>query len=164
VFVKLVVLAWEKERRAEHMQITLRIARQQLSLRALLLIAGAALMIIVGLLGMHTFSADVAGHDAHHSATASTAPEHSTPMAATSDISGAIACDDTCLMGTGQSHSDMVTACVLALLAALLLLVRPMLLEHLGPPLRALASSLRLRAVSILPRTPSLIFLSISRT
>ena len=109
--MKLVVLAWEKERRAEHMQITLRIARQQLSLRALLLIAGAALMIIVGLLGMHTFSADVAGHDAHHSATASTAPEHSTPMAATSDISGAIACDDTCLMGTGQSHSDMVTAC-----------------------------------------------------
>ena len=73
-------------------------------------------MIIVGLLGMHTFSADVAGHDAHHSATASTAPEHSTPMAATSDISGAIACDDTCLMGTGQSHSDMVTACVLALI------------------------------------------------
>lgn len=146
------------------MQITLRIARQQLSLRALLLIAGAALMIIVGLLGMHTFSADSAGHDAHHSATVSTATDHSAPMAATSDTSGAIACDDTCLMGTGQSHSDMVTACVLALLAGLLLLFRPMLLEHLGPPLQALVSSLRLRAVSVMPRTPSLIFLSISRT
>lgn len=60
VFVKLVVLALEKER-GPSMQITLRIARQQLSLRALLLIAGAALMIVVGLLGMHAFSADVAG-------------------------------------------------------------------------------------------------------
>lgn len=147
------------------MQITLRIARQQRSLRALFLIAGAALMIIVGLLGMHTFSADSAGHDAHHSATATTAAtDHSAPMAATSEPSGSVACDDTCVMGTGQSHSDMATACVLALLAGLLLLLRPMLLEHLGPPLQPLVSSLRLRAVSILPRTPSLIFLSISRT
>lgn len=146
------------------MPIALRVTRQHQSLRALLLIVGAALMIIVGLLGMHTFSADPAGHDTHHSAPASTATDHSASMAATSETTSTVPCDDACLMGTGQSHSDMATACILALLAGLLLLVRPMLLEHLGPPLQALASSLRLRAVSILPRTPSLIFLSISRT
>lgn len=146
------------------MPFALRNLRQSPSIHALLLIAGAALMIIVGLLGMHTFSADPVGHDTHHSALASTAKDHSPSIAVTSEATIGAPCDDACTMGTGQSHSGMAVVCILALFTSLILLLRPKLLEHLGPLLQGLVTSVRLRLLSIPSRTPSLLFLSISRT
>lgn len=42
------------------MHVTVRGARPQLSLRALLMLGGATLMVIVGLLAMHTFTSEPA--------------------------------------------------------------------------------------------------------
>ena len=150
------------------MQIASRIQRQQLSLRVLLPLVGAAVLIIVGLLGMHTFSADPAGHGtvtAHHSATTMAADTGHDALTPAASEAASVPCDDACLSGTGQGHPDMTTACILALLAGLLLLLRPILVaRRLGPPLQIVASSVRLQAVSILPHTPSPLALSISRT
>ncbi len=58
----------------------------------------------------------------------------------------------------------MLTACVLALLAGLLLLLPPTLIHGRGLPLHRAMSLVRWGATGVFPRAPSLTFLSISRT
>lgn len=142
------------------MQVGVRATRPQLSLRALLMLGTAAVLIIVGLLGMHTFTAEPAGHG-------SSGVSHSTSAAATADVDGGVAvCDGPCHVttGQGQGHDDMVTACVLALLTGLLLLAPPALARRYGLSLREVTKWLPWEATDALPRGPSLTVLSISRT
>lgn len=138
--------------------------QQQLSLRAVLVLVGAVFMIIVGLLGMHTFSADPAGHGTAIPAHSTSTADHTDPMAATAAEGHASSCDDACMTGSAGGHSDMTTACILAILAGLLLLLRPLFVHRLGPPVQLLTSRLRLDVGRTLNRAPSLTFLSISRT
>lgn len=149
------------------MHVAFRSARPQLSLRALLMLGAATLMVIVGLLAMHTFTAEPAGHGSPglpHSASAA-GHEHVSDVMGSAD-SVVAACDGPCHVSTGhgQGHNDMLTACVLALLAGLLLLLPPMLLYGRGLPLHRVMCLTRWDATGVLPRAPSLTFLSISRT
>ncbi|HWV50167.1 MAG TPA: DUF6153 family protein [Microbacterium sp.] len=129
-------------------------------------------MIIIGLLGMHTFSSESAGHGTAVGARSSSAADHATHLAgptgavAVSSATSAepIVCDDACMTGSSGGHSDMLSACVLALLAGLFLLLRPLFAQQLSPPLMVLMSQLRPEAGDPLSRAPSLTFLSISRT
>lgn len=149
------------------MHVAFRSARPQLSLRALLMLGAATLMVIVGLLAMHTFTAEPAGHGSPgltHS-TSSAGDEHVTDVMGSPD-SADTACDGPCHVstGTGQGHNDMLAACVLALLAGLLLLLPPTLVHGRGLPLHRVTIPVRWDATGVLPRAPLLTFLSISRT
>lgn len=149
------------------MHVAFRSARPQPSLRALLMLGAATLMVIVGLLAMHTFTAEPAGHGSPgltHSASVA-GDEHVTDVMGSPDTVDAT-CDGPCHVSTGhgQGHNDMLTACVLALVAGLLLLLPPMLFHGRGLPLHGLMSLTRWDATGVLPRAPSLTFLSISRT
>ncbi|WP_431522605.1 DUF6153 family protein [Microbacterium esteraromaticum] len=127
----------------------------------------AAALIIVGLLAMHTFTGKPAGHGSPGiSHAASTAADGRSQNAMASVDRDAAACIGSCHVSTGQGqgHDDMVTACVLALLAGLLLLVPPTLARRHGVSLRELTSWLPWEATDALPRGPSLTVLSISRT
>ena len=146
------------------MHIASRITRRRSSLHATLALAGAAVMIIMGLLGMHTFNSEAAGHGAAGPAATASTVHHSSSMGAPSGAGHGSPCDDTCVTGSGGEHSDMMSACVLALLAGLLLFFRPLLVRRIGPSLQMLVASLRLPAGRALPRPPSLTLLSISRT
>lgn len=150
------------------MRIERRGLHSQPSLRTALLLAGSVLMIIVGLLGMHTFSSEAAGHGTTVGAHSSTAVDHATHAgghtAATALSAESAPCDDACMTGSPSGHSDMLSACILALLAGLLLLLRPLFAHRLSPPLRVLMSRLRPLVGTNLSRAPSLTFLSISRT
>lgn len=135
-------------------------------MRALLVLGGAVLMIIVGLLGMHTFSAEAAGHGTASITHPVVATEHS-ESGTTGALSGTSAeCNAICHANTEPGHGqmDMTTACVLALLVGILLLAPPILLYGFGPLVWGTASSWRLLSTSVLPRAPSLIVLSLSRT
>lgn len=145
--------------------------RYQPSMRGLLLLAGIVLLLIAGLLGMHTFTANPAGHGtapiSHTAATVAHPDTSATGAIASPSMSGLAAdCDGACHLGAQpqHGHTDMVNACVLALLVGMLLLIPPMLLYRLSPLLRGTARSWRFTTTSLLPRPPSLIFLSISRT
>ena len=146
-------------------------------LRMALLLAGAALMIIVGLLGMHTFSSEVAGHGTTVGAHAATTVNHATPVDDHAEASaGSVLsvdsvlsevpdrCDDVCMTRSTDGHSDMLSACILALLAGLLLLLRPPFVHRLSPLQRVWVSRLRPAARNMVNGAPSLTFLSISRT
>lgn len=148
------------------MQYARRAVQRRPSMRALLVLGGLVLMIIVGLLGMHTFSAEAAGHgtaSVSHTAVTSEHPESGT-TGALSDTSAE--CNAICHANTQPGHGqlDMATACVLALLVGILLLAPPILLYGFRPLEWGTASSWRLTSTSVLPRAPSLIVLSISRT
>lgn len=148
------------------MQYGRRVMHRQPSMHALLLLGGAVLMIIVGLLGMHTLSAEAAGHGTasiSHAAVATEQPESGTTVA----LSGtSTECNALCHANTEPGHGqmDMATACVLALLAGILLLAPPILLHRFGPLLWSTTSLWHLTSTSVLPRPPSLVVLSISRT
>lgn len=147
------------------MHVAVRGARPQLSLRALLMLGGATLMVIVGLLAMHTFTSEPAGHGSVGLTHSAAGEEHATAAASTV-ASESTACEGACHVNTGhgQGHNEMLTACVLALLAGLLLLLPPILIHrHRLPPHRAV-SLVRWEAIGIPPRAPSLTILSISRT
>lgn len=149
------------------MHVAFRSARSQLSLRALLMLGAATLMVIVGLLAMHTFTAEPAGHGSPglaHSASVA-GDEHAADVTGSTDPVD-IACDGLCHVSTGpgQGHDDMLMACVLALLAGFLLLLPPMLIHGRGLLLHRVMSLMRWDATGVLPRAPSLTFLSISRT
>lgn len=153
------------------MRVERRGLHPQLSLRTALLLAGAVLMIIVGLLGMHTFSSEAAGHGTTVGAHSSSAVDHPTHVGGHTDATAASApsveaapCDDACMTGSTGGHSDMLSACILALLAGLLLLLRPLFTHRLSAPPRVVMSRLRLAVGVPLSRAPSLTFLSISRT
>ncbi|MFJ4044190.1 DUF6153 family protein [Microbacterium sp. NPDC089987] len=152
------------------MNVARRGLRPQISLRGALLLATAALTIIVGLLGMHTFTADAAGHRTAAPAHAVSENSMHSSGNAQSDgtaapaTSGLAVCDDACMSGPAGGHADMITACVLALLAGLVLLLRPGFSYRLGPPLMSILPRLRPGAARTLSRAPSLTLLSISRT
>lgn len=151
-------------------------ARDRPSVRPLFFLGAAVLMIIVGLLGMHTLSAGPSGHGSmamgqHLSMTAEQAAmpgdasphadafaAHSVAPMAGAAVSGAV---DEAASGP---HDGTMLACVLALLAGLLLLIAPAL--HRGVLLLASPRLARpfLAVTSVRPRPPSLVFLSISRT
>ncbi|MEV8250900.1 DUF6153 family protein [Microbacterium sp. NPDC076768] len=138
--------------------------RQRLSLRSLLLLAGAVFVIIVGLLGMHVLSAGSMGHhtvSAEHSATTVSSLKPVTTPISDAHTSP---CDETCVIGSEGAHLGMVTGCVLALLVGLLLLLRPLLLLRFRAAPRGFVFSLRATVDRAFTQAPSLIFLSISRT
>ncbi|WP_187250768.1 DUF6153 family protein [Microbacterium sp. 4-7] len=146
------------------MQLEHRELQVPVCLRAALLWVAGALLIIVGLLGMHTFSADSGGHGAAVPTHFASADDLSDHVAASTVKEHASSCDDACVTGSGGGHSGMTSVCILALLAGLLILLRPLLERRLGRPPQLSVSRLRLDATLTLNHTPSLIFLSISRT
>lgn len=141
--------------------------RVSLSPRGLLFLIGLALMLIIGLLGMHTFSGDAGGHGtpvaAESSAVVATAGMDP-GMAADHHDATPTACAGACMTGSGGDHMSMATVCVLALLAGFLLILPPLLLDRFGLR-RVLQAPAGLSAAGLhLPSPPSLLFLSISRT
>jgi len=132
------------------------------SLHALIALGGSALVIIVGLLGMHTLNAASSGHGAapsHHAAVVTTHLETET-----GETLLGTECDAGCHANTVPGHEDMMTACVLALLVGMLFLAPPTLLQRFGALPTATANFWRFSSTSVLPRPPSLLVLSISRT
>ena len=137
--------------------------------------------VVLGLLAMHTLTGTLTSGHADTPAAASEAA-HAAPD---SDLGGTVAtgsmlentigtgpeasgghCEGDCDSSGGMpDHSMLMMACVLALLAATIVLLAPALLARLGTAL----ALLRLHGRNVLtalphPRPPSLIVLSISRT
>lgn len=131
------------------------------------LLLAIALGVVLGLLGMHTFSADPVGHGpglVSHAIEADDAAHDSPLSAATHGEPESPAQGFSSAAQPEPSHSGMVMTCVLALLAGLLLVIRPSLAQR---ALRRIRSAVRSRA-SASPtaprRPPSHITLCISRT
>lgn len=153
----------------------------QSGVRRLLLSFSTALLLIAGLLAMHTLTGTLTiGHAdtepavaVEHAAVAQPAMNSSTAHAERSILAPSSTAPDSppahCA-GCGDpagapDHSMLMMACVLALLAAVIVLLAPMLLSRLGATLAL--TRLHARAVPATaphPRPPSLIVLSISRT
>ena len=134
--------------------------RGSTSLRRLIPFAIATALLIAGLLGMHTFTAAPGGHSAVSAAHTTHSVEH---VSGTASTENAADCDGTCLTAPA-GHDEMQTACVLALLFGLLLVIAPALRYRLTPTLQLASVSARWRSRSARPHPPSLIVLSISRT
>jgi hypothetical protein len=139
------------------------------SVRTILTVVGAVLLVIIGLLGMHTFSAGSSGHSSTTHMNVSHEAAHPSHVMGASHAATAVAstnCDDGCVAATHQpmSHDDMMMACVLALLAGFALLLPLARLTRTSVSLRRLSRQVELRIREVLPRPPSLIVLSISRT
>ncbi|MCR8670233.1 DUF6153 family protein [Agrococcus sp. HG114] len=119
--------------------------------------------VIVGLLGMHTLSSRGAGHDAPSSTALHPAAAQEAPASRDVDEHP---CDcQPVAPAPAPEHSMLLMACVLALLATLLVLHGP----QLGGVLRATRrvggrDVERARGTLARPRPPSLLVLSISRT
>ncbi|MFF8818249.1 DUF6153 family protein [Leucobacter sp. NPDC015123] len=164
-------------------RIALRAPRTQRPVRAVLVVLSGVLLVIVGLLGMHTLSG--ASADASHTTSGVAAlsvggtahgGQHG-PTGATiaggenfaahqiADTAHADALHDPPPAGdTAPGHEAMAAACALALIVGMLLLVIPRS-ETATRTLRdrATAAAASVRAALPAP-TPSLIVLSISRT
>ena len=135
----------------------------------LVLMTGLVFALVVGVLSMHTLSADSSGHAPTAMAHGQAATSHadaSAEAAAPTTGHGASAPVQGPVEGPGpdRGHADMLTLCVLALLAGLLLLLPPavLLISRSANPFRAPA--LHPFRAAPPPRPPSLILLSISRT
>ncbi|MGY3127306.1 hypothetical protein ACVWW9_000805 [Agrococcus sp. UYP33] len=153
-----------------------------LSARALLLLGATVVLLITGLLGMHALGGSAGGHGSGHAIAghggvgqsdvavvaaddhaAHAAPtHHAQDTAVAAKASG---CTDACAADgpVAPGHSELM-ACVLALLAGLLVLVPP---ARLGIPWASVVTipmSADASAARAEPPTPSLILLSISRT
>ncbi len=134
------------------------------SVTMLLTFGAAALLIIIGLLALHTFGAESPAH------TAVVAPvnihDSGEPASSTIGNQSPGACDESCqaVATTWSPDQSSVIACVLALLSGLLVLLIPRL------PLYRIATSRMAAADPASPRRGlrqqalSLIALSISRT
>ena len=131
------------------------------------LLLAIALGVVLGLLGMHTFSADPVGHGpglVSHAVEAADAAHDSPLSAATHGEPGSPAQGVSSAAQPEPSHSGMVMTCVLALLAGLLLVIRPSLAQRV---IRRIRSAVRSRASAFRTaprRPPSHIALCISRT
>ena len=129
--------------------------------RTLVLLIALTGAVIVGLLAMHSLNTHTAAETGHHATTAADPAGMSTDSHA--GATGAV--DDGCV-DCGSDHSSMFAmACVLALLATVLLLARPAavrqwlaLLPRPGPPAGSPPG------IAGLSRPPSLTALCISRT
>lgn len=131
------------------------------------LLLAIALGVVLGLLGMHTFSADPVGHGpglVTHAVEADDDARDSPLSAATRGEPGSPAQGVSSAAQPEPSHSGMVMTCVLALLAGLLLVIRPSLAQRV---IRRIRSAVRSRASASRTaprRPPSHITLCISRT
>lgn len=163
-----------------------------LSLRALLLLGSTVVLLIVGLLGVHALAGSTGGHTASgtahdgaaHASTsvvtsgaqqlaavsAPAAPQqhaHHLPAAASPAVDAAaqndLQCAETCA-GVPLGHEHIAVACVLALLAGLLLLTPPRSIARAWMPAVPALTVLAAGSTQIGPPPPSLVQLSISRT
>lgn len=148
------------------------------ALHRLVLTFMTALMLIIGLLTMHTLSGAATG--GHADATAEVSGSTRPPVGPDSEPASAAAgmleattadkparnCAGDCDHPSGTpDHSTLMTACVLALMAAAALLLVPTLLACPGrAPVLLLLHGRELLAAQPHPRPPSLLVLSISRT
>ncbi|NNG18793.1 hypothetical protein HJ590_04240 [Naumannella sp. ID2617S] len=145
--------------------------------RGLLLTTAAAILIIAGLLGMHTLTTS---HDATMITGVSSAPTHAIDTTAGDDGSASVtdammsAADAPATAeahcaggdcGTSMPDHTMLTMCVLALLSAAIVLLAPAALRwfRTTAPFLMLRPALLLRTLPP-SRPPSLRVLSISRT
>ena len=139
----------------------------------LLVLVPVALAVIMGLLGMHTLT----GSHASPAAETTMASVHSAGVALATSVGGAgVAavedgssvdhCTGDCSYPAGMpDHSMLMMVCVLALLAAVIILLAPTALALLAYTLaRVHARGRSLLARLPHPRPPSLIVLSVSRT
>lgn len=129
--------------------------------RTLLLLIALTGAVIVGLLAMHSLNIHTTGETAHHATT----PAEPSGMNADSHAAATTAVEEACI-DCGSDHSSMFAmACVLALLATVLLLTRPtaghQVLALLPRPGPAAISPPGIPGPS---HPPSLIALCISRT
>ena len=131
------------------------------------LLLAIALGVVLGLLGMHTFTADPVGHGpglVTHAVEAVDSAHDSPVHAAAHGAPGSPAHGISSAAQPEPSHSSMVMTCVLALLAGLLLAIRPSLAQRV---LRGIRWAVRSRASASRTaprRPPSHIALCISRT
>lgn len=147
-------------------------ARLSPTVRRLLLVAPIALAIITGLLAMHTLtgshdpaasgSSTVSVHTQVHDMAAS---DGMVTTAITNEVAAGH-CEDGCGIPAGMpDHSMLMMVCVLALLAAVITLLAPSVLAVLARTLaRAHVRTGVMLTALPLPRPPSLLVLSISRT
>ena len=152
--------------------------------RRRLLIFGLLALVLVGLLGMHVlnFSSGHGGHDTrspvalitsdHEAADVgmggslgTLAGAHASGTMAAPDVApGDAQCPNSC-EDPAPGHAALMVGCVLALLAGVVLLLIPLVLEHSWRSLVLAIRSLPLAGTVLpRPRPPSLLVLSISRT
>lgn len=147
------------------MHIAFHNVRTRLSPRTLLTLGVAVLLIIVGLLALHTFTTE---------AGTSTGIETSASVASNQQAAGSPAaagqeqsvCSGPCEASPMQSttHDNFVMGCILALLAGLLLVAIPGFARHHIFDVHHRPSRLTDSRARALPRSLSVISLSISRT
>lgn len=134
--------------------------------RRLVFMLGIAVALIAGLLAMHTLTA---GNAHLESAPAmSSAADHDQPMASAA-VEGTAADPGHCLGDCGApgnvpDHSMLMMVCVLALLAAVIIVLAPALLARLSMSLGVVVLAADVPRALPRPRPPSLLVLSISRT
>ncbi|MFS0731907.1 DUF6153 family protein [Microbacterium sp. 1P10UB] len=93
--------------------------------RTLLLLIALTGAVIIGLLAMHSLNTHTAAETGHHATMATMATTDPSGMSTDSHAGATAAVDDGC-PDCGSDHSSMFAmACVLALLATVLLLARP---------------------------------------
>lgn len=156
---------------------TVRAHHAPAGVRGLLLTTAAAILIIAGLLGMHTLTTS---HDATMITGASSGPTHAVDATTGDDGSASVtdamtsAADTPATAkahcgggdcGTSMPGHTMLTMCVLALLSVAIVLLAPAVLAWFRTllPFLLLRPALLLRTLPP-PRPPSLHVLSISRT
>lgn len=129
--------------------------------RTLLLLIALTGAVIVGLLAMHSLSTHTSAETGHHATTAS----EPSGMSTDSHAAPTTAIDEACV-DCGSDHSSMFAmACVLALLATVLLLARTTAgHQGLALLLRPGPAAISLPGIPGRSHPPSLIALCISRT
>jgi hypothetical protein len=146
------------------MHVALHNFRQRLSLRTVLTLGATVTLVIVGLLALHTFTAESGTHTvvgAAHSAV-----DSGLVAAADGQGEGQIACEALCASSAENwpAHDDLLMACILAVLASFLLVVLPRPLLRRIPVVHRPPSRSVDRGARNLPVALSLVALSISRT
>lgn len=149
-------------------------ARLTPGVRRLLLAAPIALAIITGLLSMHVLTgshqpalaSETSAMSTHSQVGSAPAAADDTPMTAAAAEGAGGHCQDGCGSPAGMpDHSMLMMVCVLALLAAVIVLLAPTSRALLTYDVARSRSHTRTLLVGLPhPRPPSLLVLSISRT
>ena len=149
-------------------------ARLTPGVRRLLLAAPIALAIITGLLSMHVLTgshqpalaSETSAMSTHSQVGSAPAAADDTPMTAAAAEGAGGHCQDGCGSPAGMpDHSMLMMMCVLALLAAVIVLLAPTSRALLAYAVARSRSHTRTLLVGLPhPRPPSLLVLSISRT
>lgn len=141
------------------------LASTRSTMHRLVLMLGIAVALIAGLLAMHTLTA---GNTHVESAPAiSSAAAHDQVMVGAA-VDGTAADTGHCAgcgaPGNMPDHSMLMMVCVLALLAAVIIVMAPALLARLSMSLGVVVLAADVPRALPRPRPPSLLVLSISRT